>query len=290
MPLKMRKLSHALGAEILDLKIGPDLSSEVIKQIHTAFLDHQVLLFRNQNLTHEEHIAFSRHFGALDRHDAVTEYRLPDYPEIVQVTNEGKPASKVFGRQWHSDHSMTLTPSNASLLRACELPEVGGDTLFSNMYTAYETLSYGMKRLLEPLKAVHTVLQARHLQGLSAEVLAEKTRRSPPVLHPVVRIHPETGRPALYVSEMLTSHFEDMTYPESRPLLEYLFDHSTKPELVYRHRWQKNDLLVWDNRCTMHMALADYDHSQIRRMFRTTIIGPKVGWLEKTASDERLAS
>jgi taurine dioxygenase len=277
MALELRKLSHALGAEVVGFRIRGDLPETTVRELRDAFLRYHVLVFRDQEISHETHIAFSRYFGELDPHDSVPDYRLPDHPEILEVTNEGKEPAKVFGRQWHSDHSMTIKPVSASLLRAHQLPDVGGDTMFANMHLAYDTLSDGMKEMLQRLSAVHTVAAARHLQGVDPEVRAMKERINPPVAHPVIRPHSETGRPALYVNEMLTSHFVGMTYEESRPLLEYLFRHSTRPEFVYRHVWRKHDLVMWDNRSTMHIALADYDHSQVRRLYRTTLVGQASG-------------
>ncbi|MBV7486053.1 TauD/TfdA family dioxygenase [Bordetella sp. BOR01] len=275
--MKFRKLSNSLGAEVLGFKIQGDLAPAVVDELREAFHRYQILLFRDQPISFETHIAFSRYFGPLDQHEHVPDYRHPDHPTLIKVTNEGKERSKVFGQQWHSDHSMAIRPSLASLLHAHEIPDVGGDTMFTNMCGAYDSLSSGMQRMLSEMRAVHTVIAARHLRGLDEKTLAKKESVNPPVIHPVVRAHPETGRKALYVSEMLTSHFEGMSVEESRPLLEYLFAHSVRPELVYRHQWRRHDLLMWDNRCTMHLALMDYDHQQLRRLFRTTIEGDYVG-------------
>ncbi|WP_454719993.1 MULTISPECIES: TauD/TfdA dioxygenase family protein [Cupriavidus] len=284
--MHFRKLSNSLGAEVVGFRITADCAPDALAEIRQAFAQYQVLLFRDQDISFDTHIAFSRRFGPLEQHDAIPEYRHPDYPELIVVTNEGKERAKVFGQQWHSDHSMTVCPSMASLLHAHVIPEVGGDTMFANMYDAYDTLSDGMKRLLAPLRAVHTVIAAKHLRGLDEQTLAAKARNNPPVVHPVVRIHPVTGRPALYVNEMLTSHFEGMTVAESQPLLQYLFAHSTRSEFVYRHQWRKHDVLMWDNRCTMHLALMDYDHQQLRRLFRTTLEGDSRGeYLSETAAE-----
>lgn len=277
MTLRIRKLSYALGAEIQDFRIADDLSPDTVREILDAFHTYQILLFRDQDISFATHIAFSRHFGELDNHDSVPDLRHTAFPQLLVVTNEGKEKSKVFGRQWHTDHSMTLSPTNASLLHAHQLPDVGGETMFANMYAAYETLSPGMRSMLDPMHAVHSISAARHLQGVDPEMLAAKAQRNPPVAHDVVRVHPETGRKALYVNEMLTSHFENMTREESLPLLQYLYAHSTQPEFVYRHQWRRHDLMIWDNRCTMHYALADYDHGQIRRLYRTTVKGPRIG-------------
>ncbi len=275
--MKVRKLSYALGAEVLDFRVVDKPSAETLSELKDLFHRYQILLFRDQPISFETHINFSALFGTLDDHKHVPEYRSDSHPQLIKVTNEGKERKTVFGQQWHSDHSQTICPSMASLLHAHELPEVGGETMFTNMYMAFDTLSPGMQHLLQGMRAVHTVVNAGHLRGISDESRRQKELRNPPVLHPVVRVHPETGRKALYVSEMLTSRFEHLTEQESAPLLEYLFKHSTQPEFVYRHQWRKHDLLMWDNRCTMHLALMDYDHAQLRRLFRTTILGDHHG-------------
>ena len=283
MNFRVRRLSNALGAEVMDIDLREEQSEEAKAFLRKAFLDHGILLFREQDITPEQHIRFTSIFGTVETNDAVPDYRHPDYREIVLVTNEkrnGKLSpTRNIGRQWHSDHSMTTRPTLGSILHAQELPETGGDTMFASMYMAYDLLSDGMKKLLEPLWAVHDALNARHLRGRPADELADKRKRIPPVAQPVIRTHPETGRKALYVSDMLTSHFVGMTEEESRPLLEYLFKLSTGPELVYRHQWRRHDLLMWDNRCTMHNALADFDETQTRTMRRTALVGEPLGQL-----------
>lgn len=151
--------------------------------------------------------------------------------------------------------------------------------MFANMYRAYESLTPGMRALLDPLWAVHDVMGSRDLRTRDPQQVAELRRLNPPVAQPVVRTHPETGRKALYVNEMLSTHFTGLTAEESRPILQFLFEHSTPHENVYRHPWHVNDLLMWDNRCTIHIALADYEHSSPRHMLRTTILGEALGRL-----------
>lgn len=280
MPLKIRRLSWALGAEVMGVNIGDTLSPSAAAEVKQAFLDHSVLLFREQHLTPEQHIQFSRLFGDLDVHP-FSRYNLPGYPQVLQITNhqvDGMPSdTRNTGRQWHSDLSFTSKPALGSVLYCREMPEVGGNTMFANMYLAYETLSPGMKRILDGLWAVHDMSVGKDIANRDPVYMAEAKAKNPPVLQPVVRVHPETGRKALYVSEMVTSHFEDMTREESRPLLEYLFAHSVQPEFVYRHGWQLGDVLMWDNRCTLHIALADYSHSTARHMLRTQISGDPLG-------------
>ena len=281
--MKIRRLSNALGAEVMGVDLSTSLHPDQIAAIRAAWMEHQVLLFRDQVLTPEAHIAFSRQFGELDRHDALPRYRHPEHAEIFMVTNhmiDGKPsATRNTGRQWHTDLSYTTRPACGALLYCREAPPVGGDTMFANMYRAYESLTPGMRALLDPLWAVHDVMGSRDLRTRDPQQVAELRRLNPPVAQPVVRTHPETGRKALYVNEMLSTHFTGMTAEESRPILQFLFEHSTPHENVYRHPWHVNDLLMWDNRCTIHIALADYEHSSPRHMLRTTILGEALGRL-----------
>jgi taurine dioxygenase len=284
MALKLRKLSYALGAEVCGVDVSRPMSESTFGEIYQAFLAHGILLFRDQDITRSQHIEFSRRFGDLDRHDALPRDRHPDYPELLMVTNEpkrdGSPSdTKYTGRQWHSDMSFTTAPSLGSLLKSYEVPEVGGDTLFANMYLAYDALSAGMKKLIADLHGIHLSGTRKLANNSTGVVRAEEQKRiNPPVAQPVVRVHPETGRKALYIGEKVT-RFEGMTEEESRPLIEYLVRHATRPEFLYRHPWRKNDLLAWDNRCVMHQALGDFDETQLRHMERTTVLGTPSGYV-----------
>jgi len=284
MALKLRKLSYPLGVEVCDIDVSRLPSEQSFGEIYRAFLDHGILLFRNQRVTREQHIEFSRRFGELDRHDALPRDRHPDYPELLMVTNEPKPNgepsdTKYTGRQWHSDMSFTTAPSLGSVLRAIAVPEVGGDTLFANMHAAYDALSAGMKELIADLHGIHMSGTRKIANTKTGVPRAEEQKRlNPPVAQPVVRVHPETGRKALYIGEKV-SRFDGMTEEESRPLIDYLVRHATKPEFVYRHQWRKDDILVWDNRCTMHQALGDFDETQLRHMERTTVLGTPSGYV-----------
>ena len=284
MPIKLRRLSHALGVEVCDVNVAQPLSEQRFGEIYRAFLDYNVLLFRDQDITREQHIEFSRRFGELDRHDALPRDRHPGYPEILMVTNEPKPGgepsdSRYTGRQWHSDMSFTTAPSLGSLLRSIEVPEVGGDTMFANMYLAYDALSDGMKKLIAGLHGIHLSGTRRIANSATGIPRAEEQKRiNPPVAQPVVRVHPETGRKALYIGEKVT-RFDGMTEEESRPLIEYLVGHATRPEFLYRHPWRKHDIVAWDNRCTMHQALGDFDENQRRHLERTTVRGTPSGYV-----------
>ena len=283
MALDLRRLSHALGAEVRGVDVAAPLSESRFGEIHRAFLDHCILLFREQDVTREQHIEFSRRFGELDRHDAFPSDRHPRYPELMLVTNEPQPdgtpsVSRYTGRRWHTDMSHTTSPALGSLLRCWTIPEVGGDTLFANMYLAYEALSRGMQKLIADLHAIHASGSRKIDDTAAGRAHADEQRRiSPPVAQPVVRVHPETGRKALYLGEKVR-RFDGMTEEESRPIIEYLNRHATRPEIVYRHSWRQNDIVLWDNRCTLHQALADFDQTQRRHMERTTVLGTPSGY------------
>jgi len=279
MDIKTSPLSFGLGLKVTGVDLSDKLTDEDITAIHRIFLESNgLVLFSNQILTREQHIALSRRFGELDTHDAVPLDRHPEYPELLMVSNAARSADggvgngRSIGQVWHSDLAPSLRPALGSLLRAVDVPPVGGDTMFANMYAAYDELSNGMQMMIADLHGVHH----RERKNVSAEWLAENRRLNPPVAQPVVRVHPETGRKALYIGEAVKS-FEGFTEEESRPLIDFLVRHATQPRFVYRHRWQQNDLLMWDNRCTMHLALGDYDMTHRRHMERTTIVGTPSG-------------
>ena len=279
MSLSVRRLSHGLGAEISGVDLREPLAENTYGEIHRALLEHGIVLFRDQPMSTGQHIAFSRGFGELDKHDNAPQDQHPDHPEVLMVTTkpqaDGRPSdSRYTGRVWHSDHSFTLAPAMGSLLRAVAVPEVGGNTMFTNMVMAYDTLSAGMQRLIADLHGVHAT--SRKIDDPARA--ANMKRRNPPVAQPVVRVHPETGRKALYIGEKV-QHFVGMTVEESKPLIEYLCKHATRPEFVYRHAWRDNDLMFWDNRSTMHIALGDFDINVLRHMERTTILGTPSGYV-----------
>ncbi len=290
MSISVRRLSSGLGAEILGADLTRPLSDGDIAQIRKAWIDHNVLLIRGQEISPEQHIAFSARFGALEDHAAMYKFRHPEHPEIFIITTkpnaDGSPSdTRETGSAWHSDMTYTLRPANGSLLYSMEIPEVGGDTLFSNSYLAYETLSEPFRKLIDPLWAVHDLAYGLRNTGKNRkpETVAAHTKANPPVLQPMVKPHPESGRKALYVNETATSHIVGVTPEESRTLLQYLFQHSVRPEFTYRHRWHKHDLVMWDNRCTMHFAMMDRAPGSIRHMHRTTLVGEPSGRLYQEA-------
>ncbi len=272
--MEVRKLGVALGAEIRGVDLSRPLDSDGVDFVRNAFLEHIVLVIRDQSLAPAAQIAFTELFGAVEPHPLGSRPGLPDFPQLMVLENRpGKPGAR--NDFWHSDISHAERPPAVSLLHALEVPDGRGDTMFCNMYAAYEQLSAGMRSLLENLSALH-----------SGEATAKRNREAatdalpipevpPPVAHPVVRTHPETGRKALYVNPFFTQRFTDMSEAESAPILDYLHAHATRPENIYRHHWAKGDVLMWDNRCAMHYAVKDYDENTPRFMHRTTAAGDR---------------
>lgn len=283
--ISIRQLSYALGAEITGVDLRQPASSDQLQTIKSAWLEHAVLVIRDQDISPDQQVAFSRQFGTLDRNDATPRYRHADHPEIFVVSTkpvDGRPSeTRNTGRNWHFDQSTAMMPPMGSLLHCQELPGVGGDTMFANMYAAYERLSPTLQRFLESLWAVHDLSLVPDLAKRNPAHYAEMLRLSPPIEQPVVRVIRETGRKALFISERIRQ-FVGMSEEESRPLLRFLCQQATQPENCYRHVWRKHDLLMWDNRAVMHIALADYDMNESRHMFRTTVLGERTGRVRGT--------
>jgi taurine dioxygenase len=282
MDVSFRPASPDLGLEACDIDITRPLDDAMAARLRQAWLDSNgVLFFRGQELSPEQHVAFSRYFGTLydqgaKNNAALAHYYLAGHPAIFQVSNkkiDGKPVGREdAGTYWHSDTSWQANPAIGSLLYAKELPAVGGDTLFANMYQAYETLSAPMKAMLEGLEAVHSVFAAVMRTSYAKEYVGKLDEAATKTAtHPVVKVHPQSGRKALFVNPGFTSHIVGLSASESSALLQFLFQHSTVPENIYRHVWQKHDLLMWDNRCVLHYAVANYKAHGDRHMHRTTI-------------------
>ena len=268
-----------LGAEVVGLDLSLPLDDTDFARLHGAHLAHHVLVFREQHITPAQQVAFSRRWGPLQIH-VLRQFQLPTQPEVLVVSNireNGQPIGLGdAGHFWHSDLSYKEKPSLGSMLHAQELPAVGGDTLFANQHTAWERLPGYLQRAVRHAKAEHSYL-ARYadLQKKNPwrpNLTQAQIDEVKPVVQPVVRTHPETGRLALFVSEHFTTKIVGLPEDESRTLLAELFDHSTRAEHVYRHRWQPHDMVFWDNRSVMHLAAGCPD-DQRRKLYRTTIEG-----------------
>ncbi len=272
--MEIQQLSGALGGEVTGIDLG-DLDDGGFEALHRALLEHGVLCIRGQDITPDEQIAFARRWGEIHDHPYLA--TLPGHPEIIEIVKEPGERNR-FGAHWHTDQIFTPVPAMATMLLAKEVPPVGGDTLFTDLYSAYDALSDGMKRLAARLATFNLYnKQADRSRVMKAKVTAPETPAEP-AIHPLVRVHPETGRPALYLNDpRVTRRFDGMTEAESRPLIDFLMAHCTRPEFTCRVRWAVGTLTIWDNRRLMHLALDDYpDHRRV--MHRITIKGtPTVG-------------
>ena len=288
MPVPVRKCDAALGGEIV-FDLSQPIDDRTFGEIERLFHDNIIVFFRDQRLTNEQHIDFSRRFGELEVH-IVKKYLLPGYPEILLVSNIKNAAGEHIGLAdagftWHSDTSYRKRPSRCSLLYAKEVPQRDGqplgDTVFANTVAAYDALPEAMKRRLTGLKAIHRYAMRRRVENsprpkLTAAQLAE----TPDFAHPIVRTHPHTGRHALYITAgecigIVSGNGEVMPEDEALDLIAELDAHCVRPEFCYRHRWQAGDLLMWDNASAMHLAISDYALPERRLMHRTTVIGPE---------------
>jgi taurine dioxygenase len=270
--LKVRRLAGAIGAEIGGVDLSEELPDATIAAIRQALVDHGVIFFRDQALTPDQQVRLGRRFGPLNIHPYVA--GMPGHPEVMEVIKE--PDDRVnFGGGWHSDMSFLETPAIGSLLYAVEVPEWGGDTLFSSQAAAYEALSPGLKRTLDGLSAVHSAEREYGAKGHSAQqrqsmAVAEAEGAVGEYVHPVVLVHPESGRKALYVNPAFTERFEGWTKRESRPLLDFLFQHCRHEPFTCRFSWTAGSVAFWDNRQVWHFALNDYP-GQRRHMRRVTV-------------------
>ena len=276
---RIEPLAAPLGAEVTGLDLSRPLDAQDFDRLHEAHLTHHVLVFRDVHITPAQQVAFTGNWGPLQRH-VLHQFALPGQPEVLVVSNileNGRPIGLGdAGAFWHSDLSYKPRPSLGSFLHAQELPATGGDTLFANQHLAWEKLPQSLRAAVSGRQAEHSYLkQYAELQRRSPwrpDLSAEQLAQVAPAVHPIVRTHPETGRQALFVSEHFTTRIVGLPEDESRELLQQLFEHSVKPEHVYRHRWQPHDMVFWDNRSVMHLAAGCPDHLR-RRLNRTTIEG-----------------
>lgn len=270
-------IAGSLGAEIGNVDLAADNPDGVYNEIHRALLENLVIFFRDQDITPDQQLSFARRWGDLHQHPYMK--GMDDYPDILEI-KKLPTDKKNFGGGWHSDQMFAPKPAMGTILLAKETPDSGGDTLFANMYDAYDALSDGMKMMLEGVKAVSSGDNFKQDGGKSRKEVYGQYHtmqvRDPGDMkttnaHPVVRTHPETGRKALYTGGHWR-HFEGMTEAESQPLMTFLREHSTRPEFTCRFRWQPGSMAFWDNRCTQHFAIDDY-HGKTRVMHRITVCG-----------------
>ena len=269
--LTVTPLTAAIGAEIAGVDLRRPLADETVAAVRAALLSHLVVFFRDQPLTDDEHLAFALRFGPPSVPPLATKYQdRPTVTVLDQVSPKGEGAD-----EWHSDNTFMAHPPLGSILRAVQLPPVGGDTCFASMYAAYEALSPPVRALVDGLRAVHDVTKPMRkaiAAGHTKLGLAEMQARWPPVEHPVVVTHPETGRKALFVNRNSTTRLVGVSERENDALLPFLLDHVRSPEFQCRFHWEPDSIAFWDNRSVQHYAVADYD--QRRVMHRVTIDGP----------------
>jgi len=270
--LKIRRVSGAVGAEISGVDLAQELSAEIVAEIRCAFVEHQVIFFRDQRLTPEQQLRFGARFGPLNIHPYVA--GMAGHPEVMEIIKEPEDRAN-FGGGWHSDMSFLERPSIGSILYAVEVPDHGGDTLFASQAAAYEALSPGLRRTLETLSSVHSAAKEYGVGGYSAQArksmsVSEAEGLVGEYVHPLVLTHPETGRRALYVNPAFTVRIEGWSRRESRALLDFLFEHSRNEAFTCRFRWEAGSVAFWDNRSVWHFALNDYPGRR-RHMRRVTV-------------------
>jgi len=274
--IKATPKSRELGAEISGVNIAAGISDEQFSEIRQAFRNYGVIFFRDQDITPDQHIEFAQRWGEIN----VNRFFQPvdTHPVIAEVRKEAHQKRNI-GSSWHTDHSYDQIPAMGSILYAREVPTLGGDTLFSSMYAAYESLSDGMKKVLRGLRAEHSsrhifgesALESRDVDDLGGR-FCNAAAATQDAVHPVIIRHPLSGRLALYVNGDFTVKFEDWSEQESQPLLDFLYQHARQNEFTCRFQWQKGSMAIWDNRATHHCALNDYQ-GELRLMHRITIEG-----------------
>jgi taurine dioxygenase len=284
MSLVIQPVSPHIGAEVIGADLGQPVGDNLFRELRQAWVDADgLLVVRDQQLTPEQQIAFSRRFGELATagdNPVIQKYALPGYPEIFRVSNKKEKDGEPLGREdagtyWHADGTWQTHPSKASILYGIEIPRVGGNTMFADLYQAWETLTPTMQRMLDGLQAVHAMANAsgtsfeREFTGKGDVVNAKAA------VHPLAITHPDSGRKALFVNRGYTQQIVGLSRTESDALLAFLFQHSTAPELVYRHAWRPRDLVIWDNRCTAHYAIPDYKAIGDRYLHRTSVKGDR---------------
>jgi len=258
--LTVEKLSPSLGAAIsgVDVRTMDDAAFAALKE---AFTQHRMLAVKHQQLEPADMVRFAERWGEPLVHPLTP--HLPDHPPVQAIENTGKKAT--LNEHWHTDMSFEPVPPKMTILHALQVPSFGGDTAFADQHRAYDSLSDGMKSLLDGLGAVHS-------SDAFARIVGKDAQQAPHAVHPIVRTHPDTGRKALYVCRAFTTRIDGMTTTESRGILEFLFERSARLDFTYRHRWEQGDLVMWDNRCLLHYAIHDHG-DEPRLLHRVTVKG-----------------
>ncbi len=275
--LHVEPIAGTLGADISGIDLSQPLDDALIAEVRQALLDNHVIFFRDQRITPEQQVAFGRRFGELHIHPYIP--HREGYPEILQLQSraDGPAAMAYQSNTWHTDLTYEAEPPMACILRAVEVPPAGGDTMWNNLHAAYDALSEPMREFLDDKNAIHYIAISMPADFLEQTWSAKQVERfhelTPPVQHPVVRTHPETGRKGLFVNRNFTSHIMGLNRLESDALLAFLLQHIEQPEFAVRFHWTKDSIAMWDNRCTQHYAIIDYKSQ--RTMNRVTICGER---------------
>jgi taurine dioxygenase/putative 2-oxoglutarate oxygenase len=275
--LELIPITETIGTEVRGVDVTAGLSDSDFERIHQAWLDTTILLVRGQDMTPAQHIAFTRRFGEIYTYTR-SRFNDQEHPEILILSNKkenGKPIGSAYsGRVWHSDGHFLTDPPVGSMLYAREVPPVGGDTWYGNMYAAYDALPERVKERIEDLRVVISRVQSRPYNYPDRPAPTPEERAEwVDVSHPVVRVHEETGRKALMVGGNVPWRIEGMPEEESLPLVTFLQEFAVQPQFTYCHRWQPGDILLWDNRSAMHRATPYDDTAHTRLLHRTTITG-----------------
>jgi len=273
MTFEVTPLAGAIGAVVGGADLGA-LDDATFAEIRRLMAAHCVLAFRDQDITPGQLLEFAKRWGDVHLHPYLD--GLPEHPEIIEIVKNPEDTHN-FGDHWHTDQIFSPTPAIGTMLHAKEVPSAGGDTLFANMYACYDALSEGMKEMLAGLRTYNLYDKTADRSGRMRAKIPDKDTPAAPAIHPLVRTHPETGRPALYLTDRQTTRrFAEMSEAESAPLLDFLLGHATRPEFTCRLRWEVGTLALWDNRCVLHTALDDYPGHR-RVMHRITIKGEATG-------------
>jgi len=267
--ISVEPLTPTIGAEVGGFRMDGDVSDEAVSEIHAALLEWKVIFFRDQDVSRQEHVDFGRRFGELEIHPFGS--NDAEHPEMLVIHHDER--SKAGQNGWHSDVTWRQEPSLGSVLRGRIIPDFGGDTLFADMYAAYDGLTDEVKERIDGAVAKHDFVAAFG-RGMDEEKKAKMLEKYPPAFHPVVRTHPETGRKGLYVNAAFAVGIEGMEQGECDVLLRHLYRQATVPEYQCRFRWRKDSVAFWDNRAVQHYAAFDYV-PKVRRVERVTIVGDK---------------
>ncbi len=279
--MELSPLSPRFGVAISGIDLERPLDDAEFAEVHRIFVDRKLVCFKGQSLSAQGQIAFSRRFGPLEVH-LLTQYNHPDHPEIFRLSNrvvDGKPMGIADGGSyWHSDFAFQEHPAKATLLNALEIPPAGGDTLFVDMEAAYDALPAQWKHRLQGLGAVHRYRRKPSTDGQSTRVELNEAQKAqtPDVVHPLIRTNPDTGRKSIFAHKGMTAEIVGLPPQESDEILSFLFEHTIRPEFRYDFRWSPGDVVMWDNRSTMHSATTrDLPAGQHRTLYRTTMRGER---------------